>query len=68
MTAKAEQKSFDQPDETRDFPLGAMRPMLGICVGMQVLFSAGVEHGVETTGLDVLPGLPQAASRAAAGM
>jgi len=25
MTAKAEQKSFDQPDETRDFPLGAMR-------------------------------------------
>jgi hypothetical protein len=25
MTAKAEQKSFDQPDETRDFPLGALR-------------------------------------------
>ncbi len=24
--------------------------MLGICVGMQVLFEAGVEHGVETAG------------------
>ena len=30
--------------------------MLGICVGMQVLFEAGVEHGVETAGLGVLPG------------
>jgi glutamine amidotransferase len=34
----------------------AGRPVLGICVGMQVLFSAGVEHGVETAGLDLLPG------------
>jgi glutamine amidotransferase len=32
------------------------RPLLGICVGMQVLFDAGVEHGVETDGLGVLPG------------
>ena len=32
------------------------RPLLGICVGMQVLFDAGVEHGVETPGLGVLPG------------
>ena len=31
-------------------------PVLGICVGMQVLFDAGVEHGVETAGLGVLPG------------
>jgi imidazole glycerol-phosphate synthase subunit HisH len=36
--------------------LRAMRPILGICVGMQVLFEAGVEHGVETAGLGVLPG------------
>ncbi len=36
--------------------LAAARPVLGICVGMQVLFSAGVEHGVETAGLGVLPG------------
>jgi glutamine amidotransferase len=36
--------------------LAAGRPVLGICVGMQVLFEAGVEHGVESTGLGVLPG------------
>jgi glutamine amidotransferase len=36
--------------------LAASRPMLGICVGMQVLFAGGVEHGVETPGLGVLPG------------
>ncbi|MDT7539237.1 MAG: imidazole glycerol-phosphate synthase subunit HisH [Actinomycetota bacterium] len=30
--------------------------MLGICVGMQVLFEKGVEHGEQTTGLGVLPG------------
>ena len=34
----------------------AGRPVLGICVGMQILFDAGVEHGVESTGLGVLPG------------
>ncbi|MCW2570532.1 MAG: imidazole glycerol phosphate synthase subunit hisH [Frankiales bacterium] len=32
------------------------RPVLGICVGMQVLFERGVEHGEATTGLGVLPG------------
>jgi glutamine amidotransferase len=32
----------------------AGRPVLGICVGMQVLFSEGVEHGVQTAGLAVL--------------
>ena len=32
------------------------RPVLGICVGMQVLFESGVEHGEQTTGLGVLPG------------
>jgi glutamine amidotransferase len=32
------------------------RPVLGICVGMQVLFDAGVEHGTETAGLRLLPG------------
>ncbi len=36
--------------------LRALRPLLGICVGMQVLFHAGVEHGQETDGLGVLPG------------
>ena len=32
------------------------RPVLGICVGMQILFEPGVEHGVETKGLGLLPG------------
>jgi glutamine amidotransferase len=36
--------------------VAAQRPVLGICVGMQVLFDAGVEHGVETKGLGVLRG------------
>ena len=33
------------------------RPVLGICVGMQILFAGGVEHGVETAGCDEWPGL-----------
>jgi glutamine amidotransferase len=36
--------------------LAGGRPVLGICVGMQVLFSRGVEHGVETDGCDQWPG------------
>jgi len=32
------------------------RPVLGICVGMQVLFDRGDEHGVVTDGIGVLPG------------
>ncbi len=32
------------------------RPLLGICVGMQVLFARGLEHGVATAGLAFLPG------------
>jgi glutamine amidotransferase len=34
----------------------AGRPVLGICVGMQVLFAAGVEHGERTEGCGVFPG------------
>jgi glutamine amidotransferase len=32
------------------------RPVLGICVGMQVFFEYGEEHGVVTKGLGLLPG------------
>ncbi len=32
------------------------RPVLGICVGMQVLFAAGVEHELWTEGCGVWPG------------
>jgi glutamine amidotransferase len=37
--------------------LAGGRPVLGICVGMQVLFGGGVEHGVETEGCDEWPGI-----------
>jgi glutamine amidotransferase len=36
--------------------LAGGRPVLGICVGMQVLFSRGVEHGVQTDGCGEWPG------------
>src|SRR5664279_6238780 len=32
------------------------RPVLGICVGMQILFERGVEHGVRTDGVGEWPG------------
>jgi len=32
------------------------RPVLGICVGMQILFERGVEHGVQTAGVGEWPG------------
>jgi glutamine amidotransferase len=37
--------------------LAGGRPVLGICVGMQVLFEHGVEHGVDTEGLGEWPGV-----------
>jgi imidazole glycerol-phosphate synthase subunit HisH len=37
--------------------LAAGRPVLGICVGMQVLFEAGVEHGQRTAGCGCWPGV-----------
>jgi imidazole glycerol-phosphate synthase subunit HisH len=37
--------------------LAGGRPVLGICVGMQVLFERGVEHGVEAEGCDEWPGV-----------
>lgn len=32
------------------------RPVLGICVGLQVMFEHGVEHGIDTEGLGEWPG------------
>ncbi|MCX6431820.1 MAG: imidazole glycerol phosphate synthase subunit HisH [Actinobacteria bacterium] len=40
-----------------DRRLAGGRPVLGICVGMQVLFGRGVEHGLETEGLGEWPGV-----------
>ncbi|MDK4274652.1 imidazole glycerol phosphate synthase subunit HisH [Corynebacterium accolens] len=36
--------------------LAGERPVMGICVGMQVLFDAGVEHGIHSTGCGEWPG------------
>ena len=36
--------------------LAGGRPVLGICVGMQILFEEGVEHGVTTAGCAEWPG------------
>ena len=40
-----------------DRRLAGGRPVLGICVGMQVLFERGVEHGVDTPGIGEWPGV-----------
>jgi glutamine amidotransferase len=36
--------------------LAGGRPVLGICVGMQILFERGIEHGIETAGCAEWPG------------
>jgi imidazole glycerol-phosphate synthase subunit HisH len=36
--------------------IAAGRPVLGVCVGMQILFARGVEFGVETKGCAQWPG------------
>ncbi|MGB5112041.1 MAG: imidazole glycerol phosphate synthase subunit HisH [Mycobacterium sp.] len=36
--------------------LAAGRPVLGVCVGMQILFTRGVEFGVQTAGCAQWPG------------
>jgi glutamine amidotransferase len=36
--------------------LAGGRPVMGICVGMQILFARGVEHGVPSEGCEEWPG------------
>ncbi|MBB5919785.1 glutamine amidotransferase [Actinoalloteichus hoggarensis] len=43
-------------DKIIDDRLAGGRPVLGICVGMQVLFERGVEHGEESAGCAQWPG------------
>jgi glutamine amidotransferase len=42
-------------DEVTKFYCRSGKPLLGICLGMQLLFSEGEEHG-SNRGLDLLPG------------
>jgi imidazole glycerol-phosphate synthase subunit HisH len=46
-------------DVVIDKRLAGSRPVLGICVGMQVLFAEGVEHGERTDGCGQWPGVVQ---------
>lgn len=39
-----------------DSRLAAGRPVLGICVGMQIMFERGLERGIDTAGLGQWPG------------
>jgi glutamine amidotransferase len=44
-------------DELVGRRLAGGRPVLGVCVGMQVLFELGVERGVDTPGMGEWPGV-----------
>lgn len=44
-------------DELIDKRLAGGKPVLGICVGMQVLFDSGVEFGIESEGCGQWPGV-----------
>lgn len=44
-------------DRVVDRRLAGGRPVLGVCVGMQVMFERGVEHGTPTAGLGQWPGV-----------
>lgn len=43
-------------DRVVDKRLSSSRAVLGICVGMQVMFDKGIEHGIESAGLGQWPG------------
>ncbi|MFH8251024.1 imidazole glycerol phosphate synthase subunit HisH [Microbacterium sp. B2969] len=54
--AVMESLTASRGDELIGRRLAGGRPVLGICVGMQVLFERGVERGVDTEGLGEWPG------------
>jgi glutamine amidotransferase len=43
-------------EEMIDKRVAGGRPVLGICVGLQIMFERGMEHGVDTPGLGQWPG------------
>lgn len=56
FAAVMDQLNARRANDIIDKRLVAGKPVMGICVGMQVLFELGVEHGLETEGLGQLPG------------
>lgn len=57
FTAVMEQLKAVRGDELIERRLAGGRKVLGICVGMQILFDRGVEHGIDTEGLGEWPGI-----------
>ena len=56
FAAVMEQLDAINAAEIIDKRLVAGKPVMGICVGLQVMFELGVEHGLETVGLGQWPG------------
>lgn len=56
FAAVMEQLDAIKAAEIIDKRLVAGKPVMGICVGLQVMFELGVEHGLETVGLGQWPG------------
>ena len=56
FAAVMDQLSDINAGELIDKRLVAGKPVLGICVGLQVMFEHGVEHGLDTHGLGQWPG------------
>jgi glutamine amidotransferase len=56
FSAVMEQLNANRSAEIIDRRLAGGRKVLGICVGMQVLFEHGVERGIDTEGLGEWPG------------
>lgn len=57
FTAVMSQLNQVKGAELVDQRLIAGKSVLGICVGMQIMFDRGVEHGIETDGLGQWPGV-----------
>jgi imidazole glycerol-phosphate synthase subunit HisH len=57
FTAVMEQLDLVRGGDIVDQRLVRDRPVMGICVGMQVMFARGVEHGHDTEGLGQWPGV-----------
>ncbi len=57
FSAVMDQLTSVRGGELIDRRLAGGRPVLGICVGMQVLFERGVERGSQTSGLGEWPGV-----------
>lgn len=56
FAAVMEQLNAINAGELIDKRLVSAKPVLGICVGLQVMFELGAEHGLETAGLGQWPG------------